>query len=184
MATEQSTVVYEDISGYPGYRVGDDGSVWFAWRTCRSGRRLTDRWKEMKQGTHAKGYRYVNLTPAEGGKYRTFRVHRLVLEAFVGACPEGMECRHRLGIKTDNRLTEISWGTPEENREDNRVLGAYQGGETHTQAKLTAEQVETIRARYAAGGVLQRELAVEFNISVPNISGIVNGKSWKVVTSN
>lgn len=125
MATADSTTQYRDIPGFPGYRVGDDGSIWFAWVNCRWGRRLTDRWKQMKIATHWKGYLYVNLTPPEGGRYKTFRVHRLVLEAFVGPCPEGMECRHLNGVRNDNRLANLAWGTKEENYADCRAHGSY-----------------------------------------------------------
>jgi hypothetical protein len=178
MATADSTVEYRDIPGFPGYRVGSDGSVWFAWITCRAGRKLTSRWKLMKPGVHRKGYLCVNLTPPEGGRYQTFRVHRLVLGAFVGPCPEGMECRHLNGIKADCRLENLAWGTPEQNRQDSRDLGSYDRGSDHSQARLTEADVRAIRTRYAAGA-FQRELAVEFGVSLPNISAIVNHHSWK-----
>src|SRR5688500_13903704 len=98
-----TAVEYRDIEGFPGYRVGSDGTVWCCWITCRSGRKMTDRWKQLRPGTHQKGYLYVNLTRV-GEAYKSCRVHRLVLAAFVGPCPEGMECRHLNGIKTDCRL--------------------------------------------------------------------------------
>jgi hypothetical protein len=120
MATTDSTVEYRDIPGFPGYRVGSDGSVWFAWITCRSGRKLTNRWKRMKAATNKKGYLSINLTPPEGGRYQTLRVHRLVLEAFTGPCPDGMECRHLNGIRADCRLVNLTWGTRAENIEDKR----------------------------------------------------------------
>lgn len=130
MATIDTTVEYRDIQGFPGYRVGNDGSVWFAWRTCRSGRRITGKWKLMKQGFHkersaGRRYRHVNLTPPEGGKYQTFKVHRLVLTAFVGPCPEGMECRHLDGDAANNRLSNLCWGTREENIADSKRNGVY-----------------------------------------------------------
>lgn len=40
---------------------------------------------------------------------------------------------------------------------------------------LTDEQVEDIRARYARGGVTQRQLADEYGICQPHVSQIVNG---------
>jgi hypothetical protein len=177
MAESHSIVSYRDISGWPGYRVGSDGSMWRAWVTCRSGRKLTDRWREMKRAVHPRGYLCVNLTPPEGGSYKTCRVHRLVLEAFVGPCPEGMECRHKNGVKADCRLENLCWDTPERNRQDNHDWGVYERGERHTQAKLTDAQVETIRRRWAAGGVLLRELAAEYHCAVSCISQIVNNKT-------
>ena len=177
MSSVESTVSYRPVTGFPGYRVGDDGSVWNAWVNCRWGRRLTERWKRLKPGVHRRGYLYVNLTPP-GGRYRSFRVHRLVLEAFVGPCPPGMECRHLNGVKADCRLGNLAWGTPERNRQDNHEFGVYGRGSDHTQAKLTAEKVREIRRRHAAGE-LQRVLAAEFEVEVSNICAIVNRRSWK-----
>lgn len=118
------SVEYRDIPGFPGYRIGNDGTVLNSWINCRSGRSMTDRWKPMKLAVNEKGYHSINLTPP-GERYKTCRVHRLVLLAFVGPCPEGMECRHLNGIKTDNRPENLAWGTFEENCDDNRESGAY-----------------------------------------------------------
>ena len=38
------------------------------------------------------------------GRYRNASVHRLVLEAFVGPCPKGQECRHIDGDPKNNKL--------------------------------------------------------------------------------
>jgi hypothetical protein len=46
-------------------------------------------------------------------------------------------------------------------------------------AKLDLAQVEEIRARYKAGGVLQRELAEEYGVCQTSIGRIVNNKIWK-----
>jgi hypothetical protein len=144
---------------------------------------MTDRWRLMKAAVQKKrspgrSYRYVNLTPPGGGTYKTFRVHRLVLEAFVGPCPDGMEARHLSGDPADNRLENLEWGTRADNRADIDRHGRQFRGETHPGVKLTEEQVRAIRSRYAAGGVLQRELADEYGVNVPNISAIVNRRSW------
>lgn len=45
-------------------------------------------------------------------------VHRLVLEAFVGPCPEGMEGCHDNGDSLDNRLENLYWGTRSQNNMD------------------------------------------------------------------
>ena len=122
-------VEYRDIPGYPGYRAGSDGSIWSMWRTRPGGRFLKD-WRQCKLSPGSRGYLRVNLTPLIG-KAQTFRVHRLVLISFVGACPEGMEARHLNGVKDDNCIENLVWGTPEENRQDNHRLGVYQRGEMH-----------------------------------------------------
>ena len=66
-----------------------------------------------KQSTHPNGYKQVSLS--KGNRQRTHKVHRLVLEAFVGPCPEGMESCHANDIPGDNRLENLRWGTRREN---------------------------------------------------------------------
>lgn len=50
------------------------------------------------RGTH--GHRLVSLHTTSGRVGRL--VHRLVMEAFVGPCPEGMEVRHLDGDASNN----------------------------------------------------------------------------------
>lgn len=53
---------------------------------------------------------------------KDYKVHRLVLETFVGKCPPGMQGDHINRNRTDNRLENLRWVTPEENnrnRKDN-----------------------------------------------------------------
>lgn len=52
-------------------------------------------------------------------------------------------------------------------------------GENNSAHKLTWEDVRTIRARFAQNNVTQTALAHEFEISISQISEIVNNKSWK-----
>jgi hypothetical protein len=45
-------------------------------------------------------------------------VHRVVLETFVGPCPDGMECCHNDDVKTNNRLDNLRWDTHDANVAD------------------------------------------------------------------
>lgn len=45
-------------------------------------------------------------------------VHALVLEAFVGPRPPGLECRHRDDVKSNNHVSNLVWGTRSENMHD------------------------------------------------------------------
>ncbi|AEK09646.1 HNH endonuclease [Mycobacterium phage Mozy] len=58
-------------------------------------------------------------------------VHVLVLEAFVGPRPEGMNACHNNGIPNDNRVENLRWDTPSENNRDLIRHG------THVQARKT-----------------------------------------------
>lgn len=52
------------------------------------------------------------------GKGHDRLVHRMVLEAFVGACPAGMEACHRDGEPSNNCVGNLYWGTRSENMHD------------------------------------------------------------------
>jgi len=44
--------------------------------------------------------------------------------------------------------------------------------------KLTQQAVGQIRIRYAAGGILQKELAKEFGVTQYHISAVIRGERW------
>lgn len=60
-----------------------------------------------------RGYHKVVLSQC--GVKKLHSVHRLVLSAHVGTCPDGMEACHNNGIKTDNRVENLRWDTHSEN---------------------------------------------------------------------
>jgi hypothetical protein len=65
------------------------------------------------------------------GRARYVQAHRLVLEAFVGPCPPGMEACHNNGDPSDNRVTNLRWDT-----RSNNTLDAVRHG-TQRQARKT-----------------------------------------------
>jgi HNH endonuclease/NUMOD4 motif len=62
--------------------------------------------------------KYPSVTLYRDGAGKAHRVHRLVLDAFVGPCPEGMESLHANDIASDNRLSNLRWGTRSDNAAD------------------------------------------------------------------
>lgn len=81
--------------------------------------RVRNRWGRILRGSVTeKGYHRVTVRVGGVGEYRSKRVHRLVLEAFAGPCPPGMETRHLNGNPGDNRLANLEWATPAENNRD------------------------------------------------------------------
>jgi DNA-binding XRE family transcriptional regulator len=180
MATSDSTkkTRYLPIHGFPGYEVGDDGTVWSCKRQ-RADVASQGIMRRVKPGVTQTGYFRVDLY--RNGKAQHRYVHRLVLEAFSGSCSDEMECRHLDGNKANNRLTNLVWGTRLENAVDRRLHGAIPLGSQHGLAKLTEELVKEIRQRYATEGITQKQLAEEYRISASSINLIVRDKAWKHV---
>lgn len=62
------------------------------------------------------------------GSHQKFRVNRLVLEAFVGPCPDGHESNHKDGIKSNNDSENLEWVTHSENVQHAYRLGLKRCG--------------------------------------------------------
>jgi hypothetical protein len=111
-------VSYALIPGHPANLCGTDGSVWS--RHSHRGRGLGDRWRRLRASPGHKGY----LTVKVGGKTR--RVHEIILLAFVGPKPPGLECRHLDGNPANCALSNLAWGTHLENEADKARHGTDQ----------------------------------------------------------
>lgn len=159
------------------YEVSENGEV-RTWAKKGPGRRLMDAPKEMSVQIRKDGYVRASIRRDDGtvGAY----VHRLVLESFVGPCPEGRECRHLNGIRDDNRLCNLAWGTPSENSADRERHGSLNPpvGERCGSAKLREFDVIEIRRLYG-GGMSQRAIARKFGVMQSAISKIVLRQRWK-----
>lgn len=125
------------------------------------------------------GYRQISLYKVGGvnccarGR-KLVRVHTLVLEAFVRRKKRGEVCRHLNGIRHDNRLENLAWGTHEENSADMDLHGTRPRWEGHRKAKLSNDDVRVIRSgMYSAG-----TLAEMFAVSVGQVKDIIAHRSW------
>lgn len=121
---------------------------------------------------------YCAVELRQEGRGQYIFVHRLVLMTFVGPLPPGQECRHLNGDRTDNRLSNLAWGTRIENMQDRKRHGTDDAGERAPRAKLTNDQARKIRERYAAGGITQAALAAEYGLSTPGVTNIIQGYSY------
>lgn len=174
-------VEYRDITGHPGYRVGDDGTVWrhYAGSPDRPNRR-PPRWKQLRPKSQYSGHKSVSLAAAGGPVYR--RVHRLVLEAFVGPCPPGMECCHNDGDPANNRLQNLRWDTRKANRADQLAHGTRVRGESIPWSRLTAAAVAEIR-RLRVAGRGYAWLASRFGVGKTTVRAAIEGRSWAHVAA-
>lgn len=127
---------------------------------------------------------YVIYLLCVESKYRLRYAHRLVADAFLGPIPEGMQVNHKDGDKGNPRLDNLEIVTNGENRAHAyRVLGippnCNGSGEDSATAKLTWNQVDTIRSLHAGGQASNSELAKQFGITPTHVARIINGTVWR-----
>ncbi len=156
------------------YHIYRDGRVATRRRSGSAGGFLKQFIKSRRRGKTP--YRHVGICVA--GVQRNVKVHVLVLEAFHGPQPEGMESRHLDGNSLNNHASNLVWGTPLQNAADRAAHGKTARGEKQGQSKLTEAAVRDIRSHPE---VLRRVMAKKHRISPENISTIITGRTWKHV---
>lgn len=103
---------WRPVVGWEGmYKVSDHGRVY----SLRTG-------KYLRAGMNRR-HRHVALCRGDEGK--SYRVHRLVAEAFIGPCPDGMEVRHLDDDPDNNLLANLAYGTRSENMLDRVANGTH-----------------------------------------------------------
>lgn len=185
--THASTIArYLPIDGYPGYILGDDGTVWSLWwKPGYGGGHViteTPRLRKYKWPVPgAKIKRYPQVALAKEGKNYWHSVHTLVLETFVGPKPSPeMQSRHLDGDRFNFDASNLVWGTTTENQADKERHGTCQRGSKHGRAKLDEAKVLALRARRAAGERF-RDLAEAFGISESIAQKICWRQLWRHV---
>lgn len=130
--------IWKDIPGYGNhYQASNLGRI-------RSKDRIVKKFSWITKSEVEQKYSGKLLNPCKADKWGylvvhlghnkqkwTARVHRLVLMAFVGDCPNGMECCHNNGITNDNRIENLRWDTHKNNNKDRKNHGNYKTGKNH-----------------------------------------------------
>lgn len=160
---------WAEIDGYPGYRVTPDGRVWTSKLGAGGG------WRELRTAMTG-GYRKVTLS--HRNQPLTVHVHRLVASAFLGPRPAGQVVRHLDGDLRNNRLSNLSYGTFEENEADKERHGRRPVGAAVYGSRLTADKVREARIRFAAGERCT-DLAKEFGVAKVSMFRALHGLTWK-----
>ena len=129
--------VWKPVPGYEGlYEVSNLGRVKSLPRKVRivrwgkEGQRPVPE-KILTTTTEDHRFGHLFLYLCREGKRKRWYVHTLVLTAFVGPRPDGMECLHGDGDPANNRVENLRWGTSSENTLDSVRHG------THANARKT-----------------------------------------------
>lgn len=124
----KSVEEWKPVVGYEAsYEVSNRGRVRSVERVVMRSNGLPQRWREriLRLGPHKAGYLQVSLW--FGGVERKRMVHRLVMEAFVGPCPEEHEVCHGDGDPKNNCIENLRYGTHSENMFDKVKHGRHHG---------------------------------------------------------
>lgn len=156
--------LYRELDDLPNYLVYDSGQIWSIPRPRTRGGWLSP--TPTDQG-------YLTFKASRPGvRPRTLYVHQVVCRAFRGEKPDWADTvRHLDGVVTNNRASNLLWGTWEEQARDRQSHGTPKQWE-----KISAQDVEEIRVLYATGAHSQGELAHRFGVTQGYISNIVRRK--------
>jgi hypothetical protein len=157
------------VVGYPGYWVTKNGNVY----SSKSGKMTQKILTLSRVGYYVVGLQLNN-------KSHTCYVHRLVLNAFSGDCPIGSECLHINGIRTDNRLINLRWGTRAENVADSVRHGTATIGHRNAQALYSRNDIQVIRDM-SNQGFKASQIRSVFPGSITTVRRVVLGETYKEV---
>lgn len=166
---------WRTVLGYEGsYSVSDLGRVRAEPRVVKhsSGGKMRRKGGPLRPTINEGGYAAVQLCKDGRIKFRT--VHSLVLEAFVGARPPGMEGCHNDSNPRNCALSNLRWDTRSGNFGDMVANGTRRFGAKHPLAKLTDAQVLAIRDDQR----ILRLIAQDYGIALSNVSSIKRRLSW------
>lgn len=168
--------IWKDIPGFEGeYQVSDNGRVRSLDRPVVRRNKLTGGFSHntlpgriLKPQAQKSGHLEVKLgfNPA-----KHYRIHRLVMLAFEGPCPEGKEVCHNDNNPANNHLKNLRYDT----RSANKIDVVHAGN--HCRQKLSvAQATEIIHA--LCSGANQRELAKRYGVHSSTISKINQRKNF------
>lgn len=163
-----SNVVFADIPDYEGrYMVTSCGRIW----SHKANRFMSPRISEY-------GYCLIVLTGLE--KPKSFRIHRLVAEAFLPN-PVGLEyVNHINADRTCNHVWNLEWISPRDNLAHAVKLGNRDFVRNNP---LPDDVVREIKRRYVKGCDVNGKLSLarEFDVKPEIVRQIVNGISYRNV---
>ena len=140
-------------------------------------------------GCKAGGYGMIAIGRHSG---RMQRAHRVAWELTHGPIPDGLEVCHRCDVPACVNAGEpghperghLFLGTHSENMKDaakkgrlTQIYFSRNRGEGNCRAKLTAEKVAAIRARFSRETA--KALAAEYQISPYTVYAIAQGRIWR-----
>ena len=174
--------IWKDIQGYEGlYQVSNYGRVKSLERKVKSKggfRKVSER--ILKPMVTSYGYRAVSFYNPNNKKYK---IHRLVVQAFLNNPNNYEQVNHIDGDKTNNHVDNLEWCSHEMNMQHAHKTGLknmkHLTGHNHPNSKLTDKDVKEIREKYIPKIYTLKKLAEEYGVDYSVIHKIIKRKNWK-----
>lgn len=158
--------VWKDIQGYDGlFQISNLGNVKRKQKTYFCGNNTKRVLEErLIVGEQVKGYRRVALW--NNKKYKRVFVHRLVAQAFIPNPENKPQIDHINTDKLDNRVENLRWVTPKENRNNplsyKKQKESQKGEKNYWFGKFGAlhhnsKKVKCIETNSVYGGIAEAE---------------------------
>ena len=175
-----------DVVGYEGlYAVSSKGRVKSITREIRypNGEKHIYYERLLKPCKDKDGYQSVSLS--KDGDMKGYRLHRLVLEAFVGEAPKGKDLvNHKNGVKDDNRVENLEWCDANENQQHRIYVlkkKAYFGIKP-VECIENGKIFPSVRKAASWAGIPHSNLSVVLHGS--SIHHTAGGYHWRFVNNN
>jgi len=126
--------------------------------------------------TRSRGKQRYGIVHSPGRKKHG--AHRVAWISKHGPIPKGMCVLHRCDNPPCVNVGHLYLGTVQDNNRDRKASGHYLG-EWNGRAKLTADNVTTIRG--TDGSIGNEILAKRFNVSIDAVWRARTGRTWKSV---
>ena len=130
------------------------------------------------------GYKTSNVYNRDTGKVKTFYIHRLVAETFIGCPPEGKtQINHKDGDKENNVVDNLEWVSAKDNIKHMHEEGLNTNRINHgATVKRPNDVVAKAYFEIVSGNLGVAESARKYGMPRTTMSSIVNKRSRKDVT--
>ena len=169
---------WRDITGYEMlYQVSSLGNVR---RIAKYNNSKPGNLKQFPTQKPVCGSAYMGVNLSKNNVAKPHAVHRLVAIAFLGPPPTTKhEVRHLDGHRNNNKVTNLAWGTHNENGQDMIRHGRTKliRGSQIGISQLTEKQVRMIKE----SNFTPKQLSINFDVSIRIVERILRGDTWKHV---
>lgn len=179
--------VWKDIPDYEGYyQVSNLGRVRsLEHKVTQAGRsgsicHCVYKGRILKPEVGVSGRLRVAL--CKNNKVKRFFVHRLVLESFVGPCPEGKVGCHRDDNCLNNVPENLYWGTVQENIQDEIRNDKVRRGEDNGTSKITSDIAKLVKENCLTKQLKRKDFCEKYNITIWIYKHIQSNTTWKHIT--